>query len=140
MTPASLRVAYGSFNELALRGMADLKLSDTLAFRVSGMSRGRDGYVGMIDYGQSHPGSNVPQNTTRGRGNSDYATMGGQNILAGRAALRWTPSDELDVNVSYDYTRERSEAISDGAHRRGCGCARWHRLQSLFRRCFELRR
>jgi len=107
----SLRVSYGSYNELALRGMADLKLSDTLAFRVSGTSRGRDGYVGMLDYGQTHPSSNVPQNTTRGRGNSDYATMGGQNILAGRAALRWTPSDELVVDLSYDYTRERSEAI-----------------------------
>src|SRR3954470_15888072 len=106
-----LRLSYGSFNELALRGMADLKISDSLAFRVSGMSRGRDGYVGMLDYGQTHPSSNVPQNTTRGRGNSDYATMGGQNILAGRAALRWTPIDPLEVNLSYDYTRERSEAI-----------------------------
>jgi iron complex outermembrane recepter protein len=106
-----LRVSYGSFNEIVLRGMADLKISDTLAFRVSGMSRGRDGYVGMLDYGQTHPSSNVPQNTTRGRGNSDYATMGGQNILAGRAALRWTPSDPLEINLSYDYTRERSEAI-----------------------------
>jgi iron complex outermembrane receptor protein len=65
----------------------------------------------MLDYGQTHPSSNVPQNTTRGRGNSDYATMGGQNILAGRAALRWAASDKLDVNLSYDYTRERSEAI-----------------------------
>jgi iron complex outermembrane recepter protein len=106
-----LRVSYGSYNELTLRGMADLKISDTLAFRVSGMSRGRDGYVGMLDYGQTHPSSNVAQNTTRGRGNSDYATMGGQNIQAARAALRWTPSDPLEVNLSYDYTRERSEAI-----------------------------
>ena len=79
----SLRVSYGSFNELTLRGMADLKITDTLALRVSGMSRGRDGYVGMLDYGQTHPNSNVPQTNTRGRGNSDYLTMGGQNILAG---------------------------------------------------------
>jgi len=106
-----LRVSYGSFNELTLRGMADMKITDTLAFRVSGMSRSNDGYVGMLDYGQTHPGSNVPQNTTRGRGNSDYQTMGGQNIVAGRAALRWTPSDPLEINLSYDYTRERSEAI-----------------------------
>ena len=75
------------------------------------MSRGSDGYVGMLDYGQTHPTSNVRQNNTRGNGNSDYQTMGGQNILAGRAALRWTPSDQLEINLSADYTRERSEAI-----------------------------
>jgi iron complex outermembrane receptor protein len=107
----SLRVSYGEFNEVTLRGMADMKISDTLAMRVSGMSRGRDGYVAMLDYGQTHPNSNVRENTTRGRGNSDYQTMGGQNILAGRAALRWAPNDRLEVNLSADYTRERSEAI-----------------------------
>ena len=36
----SLRVSYGEFNELTVRGMADMKISDTLAMRVSGMSRG----------------------------------------------------------------------------------------------------
>src|SRR5690606_38231562 len=107
----SLRVSYGSFNELTVRGMGDFRISDTLAMRISGMSRGRDGYVGMLDYGQTHPGSNVPQNTTRGRGNSDYETMAGQNILATRAALRYTPSERFEANVSMDYTRERSEAI-----------------------------
>jgi iron complex outermembrane receptor protein len=107
----SFRLSYGSFDEVTARGMADMKITDTLAMRVSGMSRSRDGYVAMLDYGQTHPNSNVPQNTTRGRGNSDYTTMGGQNIVAGRAALRWTPSDQLEVNVTGDYTRERSEAI-----------------------------
>ena len=107
----SLRVSYGSFNELAVRGMADMRITDDLALRVSGMSRGRDGYVGMLDYGQTHPTSNVPQNNTRGGGNSDYSTMGGQNIIAGRAALRFTPGDQLEINLSADYTRERSEAI-----------------------------
>jgi len=108
----SLRLSYGSYNELTARGMADFKLSDTVAVRVSGMSRGRDGYVAMLDYGQTHPGSNVPQTNTRGRANSDYSTMGGQSIQAGRAALRFTPSDQLEINVSADYTRERSEAIA----------------------------
>ena len=118
----SLRVSYGKFNELSVRGMADFKLSDTVAMRISGMSRGRDGYVGMLDYGQTHPASNVRQNNTRGNGNSDYETMGGQSILAGRAALRFTPSDQLEINLSTDYTRERSEAIptvliAAGAHK-----------------------
>jgi iron complex outermembrane recepter protein len=107
----SLRISYGSFNELSVRGMADFGVTDTLALRVSGMSRGRDGYVGMLDYGQTHPTSNVPQNNARGNGNSDYETMGGQNILATRAALRFTPTDQLEFNLSSDYTREKSQAI-----------------------------
>jgi iron complex outermembrane receptor protein len=106
----SVKVEYGSFNALSVRGMADFKITDNLAMRVSGMARGRDGYVGMLDYGQTHPNSNVPGNNSRGAGNSDYQTMGGQQIIAGRAALRWTGGD-LEVNLSGDYTRERSEAI-----------------------------
>jgi len=107
----SVRLSYGSYNTLTARGMADFKLSDTVAVRVSGMSRGSDGYVAMLDYGQTHPNSNVPQTNTRGRANSDYNTMGGQSIIAGRAALRWNPNDKVEVNLSTDYTRERSEAI-----------------------------
>src|SRR5690606_1731273 len=107
----SLRVAYGAFNEVNIRGMADLKLTDSMALRVSGMTRGRDGYVGMLDYGQTHPMSNVPQNNARGNGNSDYETMGGQAITAGRAALRWTLNDRTEINLTTDYTRERSEAV-----------------------------
>jgi iron complex outermembrane receptor protein len=107
----SLRASYGNFNSLNLRGMADLKISDNLSMRVSGMSRSNDGYVGMLDYGQSHPNSNVPATNSRGRSNTDYQTMGGQNIQAVRAAFRFTPTDELEVNLSTDFTRERSEAI-----------------------------
>jgi iron complex outermembrane receptor protein len=107
----SLRVSYGSLNEVTVRGMADFGITDNLAVRVSGMSRGRDGYVGMLDYGQTHPTSNVRNNNSRGNGNSDYGTMGGQNIVAGRTALRFTPSDRLEINLTGDYTREKSEAI-----------------------------
>lgn len=106
----SLRVEYGSYNELSVRGMADFAISDNLAMRVSGMSRGNDGYVAMLDYSQTHPNSNVPGNTSRGSGNSDYESMGGQNVTAGRAALRWEPSSQLEINISGDYTREKSEA------------------------------
>ncbi len=107
----SVRLSYGSLNEITARAMADIRLSDTVALRVSGMSRSNEGYVAMLDYGQTHPSSNVPQTNTRGRANSDYQTMGGQNITAGRMALRITPSDQLEINLSADYTREKSEAI-----------------------------
>lgn len=107
----SLRVEYGSYNEINVRGMMDFRISDTLAMRVTGMGRSSDGYVGMLDYGLTHPNSNVKGNLARGSGNNDYLTMGGQSLTALRAALRWEPTDRLEVNVSGDYTRERSEAI-----------------------------
>jgi iron complex outermembrane recepter protein len=107
----SLKAEYGAFNALSFRGMADIAITNNLALRVSGMSRSRDGYVGMLDYGQTHPNSNVQANNSRGNGNADYTTMGGQSVTAGRAALRWTSDKGLEINLSGDYTRERSEAI-----------------------------
>ena len=106
----SLRVEYGAYDLVQVRGMADFAISDDVAMRISGMSRSRDGYVGMLDYGVTHPNSNVPANNARGRGNADYETMGGESIVAGRAALRYQ-SGPIEINVSGDYTREDSEAV-----------------------------
>lgn len=107
----SLSVSYGSFKSINVRGMADIGITENLAIRISGMSRSSDGYVAMLDYGQTHPTSNVPANNARGIGNSDYSKMGGQNITAIRGALKWTPSSTIEVNLSGDYTRENSDAI-----------------------------
>lgn len=107
----SLSVSYGSFKSLNIRGMADFRITDNLAARVSGMARSSDGYVAMLDYGQTHPTSNVPANNARGIGNADYSKMGGQNIVAIRGALKWTPASSVEVNLSGDYTRENSDAI-----------------------------
>jgi iron complex outermembrane receptor protein len=105
----SMRVEYGSYNLVSLRGMADFALTDDVSMRISGMGRSRDGYVAMLDYGATHPGSNVPGS---GRGyinNRDYEAMGGENLIAGRAALRYQGSN-LEINISADYTREDSQA------------------------------
>jgi iron complex outermembrane recepter protein len=107
----SVQVGYGSYNALNIRGMFNIRVSDTLALRFSGLSRSSDGYVGQLDYGLTHPNSNVRANTARGRGNQDYSTMGGQNITAIRGALKWSPSDALEINISGDYTRENSDPI-----------------------------
>ncbi len=90
--------------------MADFAITDNVAMRISAMSRSRDGYVQMLDYGPLHPGSNVP---TIGRGpytNVNYEAMGGENLVAARAALRYE-GDRLEINVSADYTREDSQAV-----------------------------
>ena len=107
----SLRVEYGSYDMIQVRGMADFAITDDLAVRISGMSRGRDGYVAMLDYGLTHPNSNVRGNTARGRGNPDYESMGGESLMAARMALRWEAGDSVEINLSGDYTREDSEAV-----------------------------
>ena len=104
----SVSASYGSFNRVDLRGMVDFAITDNLAVRVSGIGKGRDGYVDLVDYGVSHPNSNVRANNARGA-NAVVGTQGGQSIVAGRIALKWEPAETVEINLSGDYTRERSE-------------------------------
>jgi iron complex outermembrane recepter protein len=107
----SLQATYGSFNRIDVRAMADLKLTETLFARVSAVSKNQDGYVDLLDYGTTHPTSNVVANNpgTDGR----IGTLGGRSFAAAKLALRWQPSDAIEVNLSGDYTRENNDA---GAH------------------------
>ncbi len=104
----SIEGTYGSYNRLDFRGTADIKLGENLFARVSGVAKSHDGYVKLLDYGVSHPNSNVPANNARG-GNVVVGTQGGQSYVAGRLALRWTPTDNLEINVAADYTSDHSE-------------------------------
>ena len=109
----SLSIGYGSYNQLTVRGMADVALTDNLAMRVTGMSRGIDGYVDIVDFANSHPNSNVLANNGRGWSdiNQKYATQGGQAHIGGRIAFKWEPTDNLTVNLTGDYIRERDESL-----------------------------
>ncbi|WP_054531424.1 TonB-dependent receptor [Erythrobacter sp. SG61-1L] len=104
----SLQVSYGSYNRLDIRGMADFKVAENLFARVSGVAKSRDGYVDLLDYGRTHVGSNVPSSNARGA-NAIVGSQGGQSYVAGKLALRWTPTDTLEVNISGDYTSDHSE-------------------------------
>lgn len=105
---ANFQLTYGSYNRIEARGMADFKLADNFFARVSGAAKSSDGYVKLLDYGLTHPGSNVPSNNARG-GSAVVGTQGGQSYVAGRLALRWQPSSKIDINVSGDYTSDHSE-------------------------------
>ena len=104
----SLMLTYGSFDRMEVRGMADFRVNDQLAARISGIAKGRDGYVDLLDYGVAHPTGNVRANNARGA-YPVVGTQGGQGIIAGRLALKWEPTDTIEFNISGDYTRERSE-------------------------------
>ncbi len=101
----SLEVSYGSFNDIRLRGYGDFAITDNLAVRISGMARNTDGYVKLIDYGLTHPNSNVPANQSIGRF-PEAGEMGGRNLVAGRIALDWQPIDRLNVYLTADITNQ----------------------------------
>jgi iron complex outermembrane recepter protein len=104
----SLQATYGSYNRIDVRGMADFKISENLFARISGATKNTDGYVTMLDYGLTHPTSNVKASNT-GTG-VENGRLGGKSYAAAKLALRWMPSDTIELDVSGDYTRERNDA------------------------------
>ncbi len=104
----SLQATYGSYNRIDVRGMADFKITENLFARISGVTKNQDGYVTMLDYGTTHPTSNVIATNT-GTGEVT-GKLGGRSFAAGKLALRWLPTDSLEINLSGDYTRERNDA------------------------------
>ncbi|MDE2561456.1 MAG: TonB-dependent receptor [Sphingomonadales bacterium] len=103
----SVEVTVGSMNRIDAKAYFDVALSDNLAMRVSGATKNHDGYVRLLDYAQTHPGSNVPTNASGA--NPTLGWQGGQSFAAGKVALRWTPTPTVEVNLTGDYTRERDE-------------------------------
>ncbi len=119
----SAAVAYGKFDRIEARAMADFALvPDKFYARIAGVSKNRDGYVHRRDYGCSHPGSGVPSFTV-GMG-CDLGTLGGQAYTAGRVTFRWIASETVELNLIGDITNDRSEAGADvlrGAFVTGAG-------------------
>lgn len=91
----SFRLTYGSYDRVEARGMADFAIADNVFLRASGVAQSRDGHVPLVDYSLTHPNSTVPSNNARGRGNLDYEALGGESLVAGRAALRWLPTERI---------------------------------------------
>ncbi len=99
---------YGSLNRIDARGSADFAIvPDKLFMRISGVTRHRDGYVKRLDFACTHPGSGLP---TYAVGNGcELGTEGGQSFNAARVALRWLPSEKVEVNILADATDDNSE-------------------------------
>jgi len=76
-------VTYGRFNELSFEAAVDLPLSDTLAVRLAGIKRDRDGYVKNIS---GIPG--VPERL------QDVDNWGA------RAIIEWTPNASMDWTLN----------------------------------------
>lgn len=103
-----LEAGYGSDEEQRLRGAINLPLiADQLFVRLAASKHKQDGYVTRYDYGCLNPDSGIPA-TTNSSG-CKLGEEGGFDHGGVRAAVRWLPTDALEINVSYDRTRVRDE-------------------------------
>ncbi len=104
-----VQATYGSYNRIEFRGAADLTVvPDKVFVRISGASKNEDGYITRLDYGASHPGSGVPTYATGP--SAKLGTLGGTSYTAGRVALRWVATPDIEVNLAGDYTSDKSES------------------------------
>lgn len=113
---ASVQGTYGSFERIDLRGMINIPLiEDTLALRVSGASKQRDGYVDRYDFACLYPqlAGNLQPEVTATSGSCKQGTLGGESVRAGRAALRYTPNSSVEVDLTAQVVRDTSEGAAD---------------------------
>lgn len=105
---AYLSATYGSYNRVEVRGAANFTLApETLFARLSGAAVRKDGYITRYDYRCTHPSSTIPS-AVQGS-DCKLGTEGGKEYVAGRLALRWTPSSSVTLDISADVTRDGSE-------------------------------
>ncbi len=102
-----VRVGFGSYDEVNFRGAGGMTLvEDKLYARLSGAAKTRDGYVRVLDYGCTHPGSGVT--TNRGANGCEIGRQGSEQFATGRLQLRWIANDDLEVSFAGDYLNDQS--------------------------------
>jgi iron complex outermembrane recepter protein len=101
-----VEATYGTRNKIGLRAAADFSLTDTLSARISGVFKSQEGYVDRVDYGCRFPTSGIPS-TNAGGGNCVLSKLGGVGYQAVRGIVRWEPTDQLDVTLIADYTKDK---------------------------------
>jgi iron complex outermembrane receptor protein len=104
----SFQATYGSRNRVDLRGTANFALGENLFMRISGVDKKQEGYVERRDYGCEFP--NNPYGIAPLRASTAGCVVGKDsnvNFTAVRGALRWLPTDNVEVNFSADYTNDR---------------------------------
>jgi iron complex outermembrane receptor protein len=98
---------YGSLNRLNARGAGDFTIvPDKLFVRISASTENHDGYVTRYDYSCLNPGTNVPSHLV-----GDHCVLGhdgSQAVANGRIAIRWLPTEKLEVNLSGSFTDDHS--------------------------------
>ncbi|MCW2338030.1 iron complex outermembrane receptor protein [Sphingobium sp. B2D3A] len=105
-----IEATTGSFDRLDLRGAGDFALvPDRLFVRVSGATRSKKGYLDRLDFGCVYPNNGVFTASAAVGKDCVIGQEGGTKYTAGRVALRWVASDDIEVNVAASRLVDDSE-------------------------------
>jgi len=121
---------YGSRNRIGLRAGFDFKLTDGLYGRISGVFKHQNGFVDQLDFGCVNPAGGPATFTandgttklvnpaggipsTRSQGDCRVARLGEVGYQAIRGALRYNPSEAVDINLSAEYTHDSHTATGE---------------------------
>jgi len=81
-----MEVTGGTDNHIDAKAVINIPLSDTFRTKFTGLTKNQDGFVRNLTNGQK---------------------LGDVNILAGRFAVDWDPSPEVNIRFSVDGSRQR---------------------------------
>jgi|GEM_PF-337107 len=122
-TSAYVDITVGRYDRRDLRAGFSIPLAETLAISLSMAARKRHGYQEMVDFScqmfkngtpdlagtfpfqtpeTSFVGGRVPESCT-----FDY--LGGEDTQGIRGAVRWQPVDNVEFNITGDYTDQNDE-------------------------------
>jgi iron complex outermembrane receptor protein len=117
----------GSFHKLELRAGVNIPLADNLAVSASMVSKKQTGYMDILDFSCQMHKNGTPElagtfpfqteGTTYAAGRTpDSCVMGhlgGEDMRAGRAALRWEVAPGVELNISGDYTTSNNDSAAE---------------------------
>ncbi len=125
-----VEATYGSRNRISMRAGVDFKLTDNLFARVSGVFKHQEGYVDQYDFGCLYPaggsatftandGTTKQTNPAGGiaaikpAGSCRVDKLGEIGYEAIRGALRYNPSDAVDINLTAEYIHDKHSAAGE---------------------------
>ncbi|MCL6250558.1 TonB-dependent receptor [Altererythrobacter sp. KTW20L] len=108
----------GSRSRYQVRGVYDLGITDQLAFRAVASARGQDGQVERLSYKCANPqfGNALvggPGLEAQDDDDCKVGTLGGGSSHSFRGTLGFEPHSALQVYLSADYSKERSESSAE---------------------------
>lgn len=103
-----IELGYGDYGQTTVRAAGDFTIvPGQLFMRIAGVYKHSDGYETREDYGCAHPASGVAGNALSD--NCTLGTEGGDEFGGVRAQLRWTPTSDLEVNLSADSSTDNAQ-------------------------------